>query len=304
MQTYTSRRNLFGDLCNNSAAVTLSLADKLMNFSEKKIISAKDWDFLERQYTKLTVSGGQAINLPAYTRKPSSVYVTVGSYRYSPKEIVTRSDWDRLNEVVISSDIPTHYMIYDGQLLLYPTPASTGNVVTFNARRVAKDLSMADVTGSAAITTIATTGVTTTITQSGSTWTAAMVGRYIKVTPTDVIATSGDGLWYEIATVPTSSTLTLTRTYQGTALAGGTASYTIGECSLLLEPHDVLPLHEALKIYFTSVEPNKEKADLYDNLLKDGYAQMVRDYGSKVNVVLDDGERYEYPFDPNLHVTL
>lgn len=303
MLTYTSRRLKFGNLCNNSVAATLTIGDELMNSAEKQIISAKDWDFLDRQYTKVTVASQQGYNLPAYTRKPQSVYVTVGSYRYQPKEVTTRTEWDRLNEVVRTSDIPEYYFVYDGQILLFPTPASASNTITFNARRVAKDLSMADVTGSSTITTIATSGVTTTITQSGITWTAAMVGRYIKVTPTDVVLTSGDGIWYEIATVPTTSTLTLTRTYQGTAISGGTASYTIGECSLVPEPHDMLPVYEALKIYFTSVEPNNDKAKLYNGLFTEGYAQMIRDFGSKSNVVLDDGGEYEIT-NPNLLVTL
>lgn len=305
IQTFTSRRNRFGDLALNSSSATLTLGDSLMNSSEKKIISAKDWSFLWRQYTKLTVAGVQGINLPAYTQKPQSIYVTVGSYRYTPKEITNRQDWDRLNQVSVSSDIMTHYFVYDGQILQYPIPATSSNVVTFNARRVARDLSRADVTGSSTITTIATSGVTTTITQSGSTWTASMVGRYIQVTPTDAILTSGDGYWYEIATVPTSATLTLTRTYQGTTISGGTASYTIGEASLIPEPHDMLPVWDGLKVYFTSVDPSPTKAKLYDEMYKDGYGQMVRDHGSKLNVVLDDGNggADDIP-NPNFFVTL
>src|SRR3990167_9165645 len=56
MLTYTSRRNLFGNLVNNSASATLTLADTLLNISDKRIIAARDWDFLDRQYTLTTVA--------------------------------------------------------------------------------------------------------------------------------------------------------------------------------------------------------------------------------------------------------
>lgn len=303
MLTYTGRRNMFGDLCNNSSSGTLTLADSLMNLSEKKIISSKDWPFLWKQYTKLTVASAQGINLPAYTQKPQSIYVTVGSYRYSPKEVTNRLEWDRLNQVVVTSDIPTHYFVYDSQILLYPTPASSDNVVTFNARRVARDLNIADYT-TGTITTVATSGVTTTVTGSGTTWHTGMIGRFIRITDGNAANTvSGDHIWYEIATVPSTTTLTLTRTYGGTAMAVASATYTIGQCSLIPEAHDILPVFEGLKIYFTSTDPNKEKALLYDGLSKSEYQQMFLDYGSKVNVVLDDGGGNPNP-NPNLFVTL
>jgi hypothetical protein len=302
MQTFTTRRTLFGDLCNNSASGTLLIADRLMNMAEKRIIASRDWDFLWRQYTKLTVPSQQGYQMPAYTRKPQNVYVTVGSYRYSPIEVTNREDWDTLNDVAVYSDITTHYFVYDGQIQLYPIPSSASNVITFNARRVAKDLSIADTTGLATITTIATSGVTTTITQSGTTWADGMIGQYIKVTPTNATK-GGDGFWYEIATVPSSSTLTLTKTYQGTALATATASYVIGEVSIIPEPHDMLPIFEALKLYYTSVDPNTQKAEEYGKYFIEGYDNMVRDYGSKINVVVDEGDYMEI-MNPNLRITL
>ena len=111
MLTYTGRRNLFGNLANNSADATLAIADTLMNEMERKIITQKDWRFLEKQYTDATVADQQDYVLPPYTRKPESIYVTVGSYRYTPKEVSTREEWDQLNTVSVSSDIPTHYFV-------------------------------------------------------------------------------------------------------------------------------------------------------------------------------------------------
>lgn len=302
MLTYTGRRNHFGSLCNNSSTATLTLADTLMNDSEKRIIASRDWPFLWRQYTKLTTTS-QAVNLPAYTQKPQSLYVTVGSFRYTPQEVTNRQEWDRLNEVSISSDIPTHVFYYDGQALLFPTPSTAGNTITFNARRVAKDLSIADYT-TGTITTVATSGVTTTVTGSATVWHTGMIGRFIRITDGNVASTlSGDHVWYEIATVPSSTTLTLVRTYGGTAMAAASATYTIGDVSLIPEAFEQLPVFEALQIYFTSVDPNPKKAELYAGLSAKGYSQMIRDTGSKTNVVVDTGDNYE-PINPNLIIKL
>ena len=226
--------------------------------------------------------------LPPYTSKPKSVYVTVGSYRYSPKEVTTQKEWDWLNETVQTGDIATHYRIYDGFLELYPKPSTADSVVTINARRTAKDLSLADyTTGNIDIVTKGSQLVTGAGTPA---WTAPMAGRWLKITPSNTATADGDGYWYEIARVISSTTLVLRKPYGGTTLAtGGAAAYIIGEASLIPEPHDMLPVYEGLKIYFTSVEPNNDKASLYSKLYDDGYNQMVRDQGSKANVVLDDG---------------
>ena len=206
--------------------------------------------------------------------------------------------------VVISSDIPTHYHVFDGQILIFPTPASSNNVVTFNARRVAKDLVRADYT-TGTITTVATSGVTTTVTGSGTTWTTAMQGRQIRIDESDLALTlSGDGVWYEIATVASATSLTLTRTYGGTAIAVADATYTIGEVGVLPEVHDSLPVFVALRSYFTSVDPNPEKATLYKEMFQEDYQTMTRDHGAKVDPVLDPGIGEHVPMNANLYVRL
>lgn len=378
-QTYTGRRNLFGSLVNNSASSTLTLADTLINMCEKRLLSAKDWPFLWRQYTvssiastvtvtiatpgvfTLTAHGfnigtpvyfstssslptgltagvtyyviaagltanafevsttvnGTAVNttgtqagthtvytqryaLPANTEKPQSIYVTVGSYRYSPKEVSTRAEWDKLNEVQISSNIVTHWFYYDGAIEIFPRQSSS-NVITFNARRIQKDLSVADYT--TGTVDIVTNG-STLVTGSGTSWTTPMSGRWIKITPGNTATSSGDGYWYEIEAVTSTTTLILRKAYTGTSLTtGASAAYTIGEHSLIPEPHDMLPVYEGLKLYFTSVDPDVAKAQLYGQLLDGGYKQMFLDYGTKANVVLDEGINSSGPINPNLLIT-
>ncbi len=366
MLTFTSRRNLAGDLTNNSATASLTLYDTLMNIADKRIVATKDWDFLDRRYSLTTIFNtvtvtiaspgvfsltahtfsvgsiiflsttgalptgltagtvfyviaegltadafevsttvdGSAVNtsgtqsgthtvstmtyiLPPYTTKPKSVYVTVGSYRYAPKEVPTQREWDILNQVVINADITTHYRVYDGFLELYPKPSTADSVVTLNARRTAKDLSIADYTTG---TIDIVPNNNQLVTGLNTVWTTPMEGRWLRITTSDTATAAGDGFWYEIAKVISGTTLVLRKPYGGTALTTGAgAAYIIGEASLIPEPHDTLPLYDALKTYYTSVDPNAVKAREYANLYDESYLQMVRDFGSKENVVLDDG---------------
>lgn len=241
----------------------------------------------------------QSYALPAYVSKPQSIYVTVGNYRYSPKEVTNRQEWDKLNEVQISSNIVTHWFVYDNQLQIFPRQSSS-NVITFNGRRIAKDLAVADyTTGTIDIVTNGSTLVTGLTTA----WTTPMAGRWIKITPSNTATAAGDGYWYEIDAVTSSTTLILRRPYGGVSLVtGATAAYTLGEVSLIPEPFDQLPVFEALKIFYTSVDPDTGKATLYTSMSNELQMQMFKDLGSKVNVVLDDGGDNQ-PINPNLLIS-
>lgn len=377
MLTKTGRDTAFQTLINNTSSTILTQGTALMNDSEKRLIAAKDWPWLWRQYSissvastvtvtiassgvfTLTAHGfsigtplyftttgalptglssgttyyviaagltanafevstklyGTAVNttgsqsgthtvytqrysIPPYTQKPQSIYVTVGGYRYSPQEVSTTSEWDDLNSVQVSSDVVTKYRVYDGSIELYPRPSSA-NVVTFNGRRVAKDLSIADY--STGTIDIVTNG-STLVTGSGTTWTSPMAGRWIRITQSNTASSSGDGYWYEIDAVPSATTLILRKSYGGTSLTTGAGgAYVIGEVSLIPEPHDQLPVFEAAKIYFSSINPQPDRAKMYAEMVTDMYAQMFKDFSSKLDVVLNDGDSNE-DLNPNLTV--
>jgi hypothetical protein len=300
--TYTGQRNLFGNLANNSSTANLALADTLMNEMRRRILSSRQWPFLERQYTTTTDAANQFVSFPSYVDRVSSVYVTIGNIRYTPNECTSREFWDTLNIVVISSNIPQWWYTFDGKVGLYPAPSTTGNTITINSKRQIKDLTIADYT-TGTITTTSTTSGVTTVTGSGTAWTSQMIGKFIQIT--EAGSNTGDGFWYEIATVPSSTTLTLVRPYGGTAITAGSANYIIGQLGLLPEPYQILPVYMALNVYFTSVDPDANKAQLYDGLAKDAYTQLVEDYGSKTTgVVVDfDGASHNI-INPNLTVTL
>lgn len=301
MKTYTSLRNIFGKLANNTSSDALTLGDELMNDATRNILAKRNWWFLQRTSSISTVGGTQSVQIPNNVERVVSVAVTIGSTRYTPISVPSREEWNLLNASSSpQANTPTHYFVENGLLYFYPTPSSTtSNAVSLTYRLRPYDLSSADYT-TGNVSSVASG--TTTVTGSGTTWTAAMVGRYIKITATDTAAATGDNQWYEITAVGSATSLTIGRAYAGTTISSNTA-YTIGEVSLLPEPYQMAPVYEALAIYYSSVQPEPTRANSYKSLSNELVAQMTTDGGNRdLNPVLDYGS--ERPMiNPNLTIS-
>lgn len=235
---------------------------------------------------------------PQYIDRISNPTVTVGSYIYSPKECPDRMTWDKINMITFASDIPIWWFNYDGKLGFSPRPSTASNLVTINSKRLQRDLTVADYT-----TGTITTTSGNTITGSGTTWTTQMQGRWLQITDGDAVG-KGDGFWYKILSVASTTSLVLEKAYAGTAISGGSATYTIAQCSHLPEQYQNLPIYGALRTYFTSVDPAPDKAQLFGGMFDAMYKEMESDYTVKnVSCVLEDGTDYVME-NPNLFVTL
>jgi len=302
MLSYTQRRSLAGTLSNNSSTTALAAFDILISEKEKQILSSRAWTFLEKQFTVLTDSANQFVTLPQYIDRVSSVYITVGSYNYTPRECPSREQWDRLNMTTVSSDIPQWWYVYDGKLGLFPKASTTGNTITVNSKRLAKDLTIADYTAGNVLTTVVGSA---TVTGTGTTWAASMAGRYLRITESDT-TNKGDGFWYEILSVASTTSLTLKRVYAGTAITAGAAAYSISQTSLIPEQYQQLPIMGALEDYFISIDPNQGKAKMWGDKYKELFAGMEADYTVKnSNCVIDDGLGKDFALqNPNLYISL
>jgi hypothetical protein len=235
MYSKTTLLNLYSSLTNDSATPNQTLGLQLMNDSIRRICADRDWDFLQKSKTVLTVAAQQFYNLPYDYDSLITCNIMNGTTLYIPKECPSREFWDVLNQqTTFQSNFPEYFFIYNGQIGFYPTPSTGALTINLNYRRTIIDLSMADYsTGN--VVAVANGG--TTVTGSGTTWTAPMVGRYIKIIPTDVAATSGDGVWYEISAVGGATSLTIKKGYNGTALAATTATYIISQVPILPEAY-------------------------------------------------------------------
>lgn len=279
MKTYSGLRAKFGDLAKNSSTETLRIGDELINDSLRYLTTKYFFNERTQVVPGGTVAGQQAYDLPFNIKTILNVYVSVGNIRYQLTECPTRQTWDSLNFVPYTSDIPQYYFIYNKKINIFPTPATSSNVITINYKIRLMDLSVVDYTSATNASTITVTNGDSTITGSGTAvFTNTMPGRWFRATQP-----LGDGQWYEIASYISPTVLELVNQYQGPTNSG--CSYTIGEVPILPEDYQDLPVYRALAIYYTSRVPNQTSADLYQKLYDEGFAALDAEFGSKSNSV-------------------
>lgn len=212
----------------------------------------------------LTVGGLQFYPLPPDYSKIKTATITQGNLLWTPKEILTRDQWDKMNAFPYYSDIPNNYYIYNNQIGIWPIPVTTGNTLTANYKCRIPDLSLEDYSTG----TVAITKGTSTITGTTTVWTPTTnipsESRWIKIAQT-----KGDNLWYQVSTVDSATQITLVEPYQGITVSGG--SYILGEMPILPEDfHDIL-IDKALMYYWSTKVKNGE-----------AYQQFQQDYNRKL----------------------
>lgn len=261
-------------LAQNTNTQNLAIFKGLINDTHRYLM--QKYFFNEATTTIVTVANQQAYSLPYDYSKLKTGTITVGTLKWNPTQVLSEKDWENLTVFPLYSDIPNNFFIYNNQFKIWPIPSSSGNTITFNYQRRVTDLTLADYTTG----TVSATNGSTTITGAGTGFLAnylAVAGSvlplnlWIKITPP-----SGDGNWYQISSITSATVLTLVNSYQGGTTSG--ASYTIGQMPLLLEDFHDLLVYRPLVIYFSSINPQPQKAkefqDLYDLGIKalDDYA--------------------------------
>ena len=255
--------------------------------------------FNERTYTTNTVSNQQFYNLPPQIKKLINVTVTIGSVLWQCLECPSRQFWDNLNVIQFQQDFPSYFFVYNGQVGIFPTPSSAGNLITMNYKTRIADLSMADVTNSTNSTTVSITTGTSTVTASGATFLNWMVGQWIRIPSSTVNSTNGDNQWYQIASVTSSTVLVLDNLYTGGTVTA--ANFTVGQVPILPEDYQDLPLFRMAYLYYTTRVPDPERALKYEKLYDKGFTALDEEFGSKsTNVVLNDTDMPIY--NPNLFI--
>lgn len=284
MLTYTGQRNLFGDLVGSTDSSVLTLGDSLINSETQRIINMRSWPFMRTTQSITTTAGTQSYPLNGNVGKVHQVTITSGGFIY-PLQEVSEQQWNQLNvDSNVSSTIPTNYRIFDGKIYTWPAPAGT-NTLTVTYHKRYKPQSRADYT-TGTITSVSNGGVA--VVGSGTSWTSALAGRFIQITETDA-ANSGDGQWYEIASIDSATTLTLKNPYVGASISAATGAYTIGQISPLPDGYHELPVYRAVATYFRTYQPDSrmiEYKNLANDLLEDLKAEWSNVSG---NVTIQDG---------------
>lgn len=285
--------------------VTFSNDDiRMVNFINGSTVLTWDVGLTATATTAITVGGQQFYPLPPNYSKLKSMTITNGNLTWTPVEILTQIEWNRLNVFPYYSDIPNNFYIFPGgdhgaQIGIWPIPSTTNNTITFQYKYRVPDLSIADYTtpGSISITT-KTSAVTGSATSFAVTTNQQLEARWIQFSPTGVAATAGDNLWYQIATVSSTTALTLYQPYQGTTVTAS-SNYTIGQMPLINEDFHDLMVYWALVRYFSTIQKDLDKANLFKELYEEGEARLAIYCGS--NTMDVNLGRRPFMANPNLY---
>ena len=304
MRTFTKFRKDIASYSNVSTSDTIEMEkiDGYLNDSIRTICNQHGGKlrFLEATKDMVTVADQQTYQIPNGFRKIMDLYIydgagAVGDTIYTPRMIYDPKIWKHVLQGKLgTSEVPYLTYIENTQFKVEPVPSVSGNKITLRGRLKVRDLTIADyVTGT--ITTIANN--TTTVTGSGTTWTASMKGRYINFDE----ASGGDGFWYKIDSVTNGTTLELLKPYEGTSIASGTATFTIGQSSVIPSAYDVGVVYRSTALYWTN-QKDLERARTYW-LLYDGgkEAGLSKDYGGLMSeMIVNEGETEEGAYIPPL----
>ena len=264
------------NLSSDSTSGSLTFFKFMMNIGYKYVLAALNRPVTEKTYSITTVASQQYYYLPPEALFVKTVTFTSGSRTQTMVEEESQENWDRINEVSQTSTFPSLFFIRpnfglsNNQIGFYPKPSTAiTDAITVIAEITDRDLATAKYTTG----TIAVTNASTTITGTGSTFTAAMVGRYFNITDAD-----GDGMFYRIATYTSATVLVLDRAYNGST--DTSANYQIVEMFNLPEEIQILPCYFALAQYFAS-KGNKTETSLYWTLYNTGLELAQQRWATK-----------------------
>ncbi len=240
--------------------------------------------------TTITTVGVQDYNIPANVSKIKNDTINVGQIKFQPTFVASRQEWDMINTLPYTSDIPNYCFIYNGKLSIFPIPSTTGNIITFNYKTRVPDMTFADYSTG----TLASAGMvvgSTTVTGLSTAWSStglyptginlSQYNLYLRADPP-----YGDGIWYPILSFTSDTVLTLALPVINAPNITAATTYTIGQMPLLNEDFHDMIVYGALKIYFSTIVENETKFKEYKDLYAER-VEMLKDYAGTKSVNVD-----------------
>lgn len=281
MQTFQDQYTQFQDMSQDQSAESLVIAKRNLNQGQVVLESEIGYppDEDSRPFTTTT---SDIYNLPENFIRLIHLYVTVGTTRYNAEVVWSEEHWQEFKRRSgFTSDCLSHVYVRGRTFEVSPTPATAGNIMTMIYESLSKPLTEANYT-TGTITTLAALG--TTITASGSAFTAAMVGRYIRI--------DADGQWYRISAVTNATTLTIATPYQGSAIVAGTAAFTIGQIPRTPPGTHHLPVAYALWRHYEGVRRDPSMANHYKREWEEGLAWAKTVFGNRTATAVIPSQRH------------
>lgn len=295
MLTYTTAKSLLQQMSKvpSDDTTNTALLLQLWNDSRRTVagINGGKWPWLEIDGSARTVASQEYVEVPNNIRRVITVRQqngdTVGSVIYPIRLIFDQQRWDGVLAMLLGeSDVPFFGYQRSNRLYIQPIPSTSDYIVYMRGRAKVTDLSIEDYTTG---TIVSIANGATTVTGSGTSWTAGMVGQYIRIDSANA-ANKGDNAWYEISSVTSTTVLELVKKYQGTSIAAGSATYTIGQITYEPETYQMAPIYRALWQFFLVNDPlHPERWTTYAKLYDGGVeAGLATQYGGLISQMLEE----------------
>ena len=261
--TYTSLKDQFLDNIGNPG----SLDSTLGNFFDRnlgpkyQLILAELTDHKTQPPPKTasTVVDKVYYHYPPDVVDIENVQVTVNSVKYPLETVHSQSVWNWLNSLTIqTSAIPQFVFPRRDDFGIWPTPQDA-YTITFDYHMRDRNLTVADYTTG----TVTVTQNSATITGSGTTFTANMVGRWFQVTTNTL-----DSYWYRISAYTSATVITLESVYEGASGSG--LSYKIGESMETPEETHILLADAVTSAWYAGPAQDITKATWWNNVFWTG----------------------------------
>jgi len=232
METFTELIEGAQGVSQDHSPSTEILFKKWINEGKRKFDDLLSREYRDQEKFFSTVADQRYYQLPEDAIRPSEIVITVGDIDYPLEEVADRKQWLYLTSRPQSSDIPEYYFVKGSdQFGIYPTPSTSlasAGLLIYEPK--SRDMQAADYTEG----TVTVTNGSAVITGAGTSFTAQMVGRYLKLDDP-----AGDGMGYRVAAFTDATTITLENVYAGSTASG--QSYRIGEAPSIPEAyHDSL----------------------------------------------------------------
>lgn len=258
-ETFTSLQSGAADATQTETTDTVvnTFLKKELNFAYRYMLAELDLYKTQTSGSQTTTSGTQYYNYPAGLVSLESVTVTIGSVVYNLIPIDSQASWNNLNSLTFQGTaIPKYFFPRTLDFGIWPIPQASTYTITYVYNPRFPDFANEDYTTG----TVSLTNGSATVTGSGTTFTAAMVGRWFKA--------NTDGTWYKITGFTSTTVLTINRTFEGTTAAS--LAYTIGESPQLPEEGHELLVFRAAQMYFIKKQSDPVKSTFWSNMFFTG----------------------------------
>jgi hypothetical protein len=257
----------------------------LVNEGRIKLLKEIDSYITEDTYEADTIATQQDYQLPIRCHKIEDVSVYVSNIRYSPRIITNVREWNLItSQNTVTGTIPIAVYVDKNRMSFFPIPSANGNEIRAVFTAIEPDLTESDATGG----TITATNGSATITGVGTTFAASNVGWKIKLP---------DNFWYEVESVASATSLTISKLYEGATASG--ATYRLGQVSIIPEGFQLLPVYYGAMTHYLMLE-KPEKAAPFKRLWDEGRIEAKAMYGNKIKPTLLTGSERRKRFrDPN-----